>query len=240
MKLKPESLAYVLNVVRTAKLVGIDNIIIEPDTVRAMDDARTVVIFQNEGVPDMEFNSIGINRIDVLMARYEIANSTQGFSAEVDTKNEGEDEFATSLILKGKGTKIDYRCADPSKISAPRTINDVIRYSVNLTAEAVTLLQKGVAAMTAENVSIISNDGVSFELVDVNNDIFKHTFADDAQLVPDEDGEVVSTTKFAHRYPVKTLLALFRSNPEGTFSVGQKGILSFPVNGLTVYVLPQV
>lgn len=240
MKLKPESLAYVLSVVKTAKSVGIDNVIIEPNMVRAMDESRTVVIFQNTNVPAMEFNSIGISRIDVLLARYEIANSTQGFSAEVATKGDGDDEFATSLILKGKGTKIDYRCGDPSKINAPRTINDTNRYRVQLNSDAVTLLQKGAAAMDAENVSIISNEGVSFELVDINNDIFKHTFADTAELIPDENGDVASTNKFAHRYPVKTLLALFRSNPEGTFDVGQKGILSFSMNGLTVYVLPQV
>jgi hypothetical protein len=240
MKLNPESLAYILNVVKTAKLVGIDNIIIEPNAVRAMDDARTVVLFQSENVPVMEFGSIGLTRIDVLMARYDIASSTQNFSVEFDTRKDNNNEYATSLILKGKGTKIEYRCADPSKINAPRQINDVIRFSVNLTNEAVPLLQKGAAAMSADIVSIISNDGVSFELVDVNNDTFKHTFADDAQLIPDQDGNVVSSTKFAHRYPVKTLLALFRSNPSGTFSIGQKGILSFPINGLTVYVLPQV
>lgn len=239
MKLAPESLAYILNVIKTAKLVGIDSVIVEPDTVRAIDENKTVVLFQSEDVPTLEFNSIGITRLDNLLARYDIASSTPNFSVEFDTKDNGDDKFASTLILKGKGTKIEYRCGDPSKISAPKQVNDVIRYRVPLNAEAVTLLQKGAAAMAADNVSIISNDGVSFELVDVGNDVFKHTFATDAQLVPDADGEVASSTKFAHRYPVKTILALFRSNPNGTFSVGQKGILSFEVNGLTVFVLPQ-
>lgn len=89
--------------------------------------------------------------------------------------------------------------------------------------------------MGSETVSIISNDGVSFELVDVNNDVFKHTFAVDAEPLTED-----TNTKFAHRYPVKILLALFKHNPGGYFSVGAKGILSFPINNLTVFVLPQV
>lgn len=240
MKLSPDSLAYTLNVLKTAKLVGIENVIIEPDTVRAVNENRTVVLLQKENVPALEFSSVGITRIDVLLARYEIASSTPNFAVEFDTKKDGDVEFVTTLILKGKGTKIEYRCGEPSKIVAPKSLNDVTRYNVTLTSEAVTLMQKGAAAMAADNVSIISNEGVSFELVDGNNDVFKHTFATDAQVVPDADGEVASSTKFAHRYPVKTLLALFRSNPNGTFSVGQKGILSFEVNGLTVFVIPQV
>ena len=240
MKLDPDTLAYILNVVKTAKLVGIDNIIIEPDAVRAMDDGRAVVLYQSENVPDMPFGSIGLTRIDVLTARYDIAKTTPNFTVETETKVDGNTTFATSLIMKGKGTKIDYRCANPTKINAPKQINDTLRFRVQLNADAVSLLQKGTAAMGAENVAIISDQGVSFELVDVNNDVFKHTFADNVELIPDTDGNVASSSKFAHRYPVKILLALFRNNPNGTFSIGQKGILSFSVNGLTVFVLPQV
>ncbi len=232
MKLDPESVAYILNVVKTARLVDIDNIIIEADLVRAMDDASTVVLFQNEDVPDMPFGSIGLTRVDVFMARYDIASSQDKFSIEAEVKD--DDEFARAIIMKGKGIKIDYRCGNPAKIKAPRQVHDTLKFRVPLNAEAVSLLQKGQAAMGADSVSIVSNDGVSFELVDVNNDVFKHTFAVDAEpLTQDED------TKFVHRYPVKTLLALFKHNPDGQFSIGAKGMLCFPINGLTVYVLPQ-
>lgn len=233
MKLDTDSATYILNVVKTARLVGIDNIIIEHELVRAMDDSNSVVLFQNENVPDLPFGSIGLTRIDTFMARYDIAKTQENFSIEA-TVNDG-DEFTRSLVMKGKGTKIDYRCANPSNIKAPRQVNDTLKFRVPLTADAVLLLQKGQAAMGAENVSIISNDGVSFELVDVNNDVFKHTFAEDAEALTDDDN-----TKFAHRYPAKILLALFKNNPEGSFSIGAKGIMSFPVNGLTVFVLPQV
>lgn len=233
MKLEPEVVAYILNVVKTARLVGIDNIIIEPNLVRALDDANTVVLFQDKNVPEMPFGSIGLTRTDAFMARYDIAKTQDKFSIEA---NVGDDEdFTRSLVMKGKGIKIDYRCGDPAKIKAPRQVNDTMKFRVPLNAEAVLLLQKGQAAMGSENVTIISNDGVSFELVDVNNDVFKHTFAVEAEPLTDD-----TNAKFAHRYPVKTLLALFKHNPDGHFSVGAKGILSFPINGLTVFVLPRV
>lgn len=232
MKLTPEDVAYILNVVKTARLVGIDNIIIEPDLVRAMNDSNSVVLYQNKDVPEMPFSSIGLTRVDVLMARYEIASTRDKFSIEATVND--NDDYARALVMKGKGVKIDYRCGNPKKLRAPRQINDTMKCKVPLNEEAVNLLQKGQGAMGCENVSIISNDGVSFELVDVNNDIFKHTFAVEATPLTDDDD-----VTFAHRYPVKILLALFKHNPEGEFSIGKKGILSFSINGLTVYVIPQ-
>lgn len=110
MKLDPETVAYTLNVVKTARLVGIDNIIIEPNLVRAMDDSNSVVLFQDEDVPDMPFGSIGLTRIDTFMARYDIAKTQEKFSIEAAVQ-EGED-FARSLVMKGKGIKIDYRCGN--------------------------------------------------------------------------------------------------------------------------------
>lgn len=233
MKLQQKDIDFIYNVVRTASIVAIDNIIIEKDLVRAIDENKTVVLWQNENIPSMPFGSIGLNRISVFTARYDIARTQSNFVMEAVVDKDSS--FARSLTMKAKGIKIDYRCANPTTINAPRQVNDVLKNRVKLNSEAVALLQKGLAAMGAETVSIISNDGVSFELVDVNNDVFKHTFADEPEPLTND-----SDTKFAHRYPAKTLLALFKQNTEGTFDVGQKGILCVPVNNLNIYVLPQV
>ena len=74
-----------------------------------------------------------------------------------------------------------------------------------------------------------------FEIVDVNNDIFSYTFTDKVETLTDD-----TDTNFANRYPIKTLLPLFKQNPEGYFEIGQKGILSISVQGLNLFVLPQV
>ena len=232
MKLDQATVDYVLNVVKTAKMVGIENIIIEPDLVRAMDKDNTTVLYQDENVPALPFESIGITRVNDLLSRYEIAKTQPNLTIEAVVR-EGDD-FAFSLTLKSKGVKIDYRCNSPAKIRAPRQVNDEMKFKVDLTGEAVLLLQKGQAAMGSEMVSVISNDGVSFELADVGNDVFQHTFAPDAEPLTED-----KNTKFGYRYPAKTLLALFKNDPDGSFSVGAKGILKVPVNGLNVFVLPQ-
>jgi len=242
MNLDPTSLKYLQDVVRVCRLVGVDNVAIEPKMIRGMDDDQKVVIFLNdEGlaipnrkVPDFAFGSIGLSRLGVFQTRLDIARTQDKFTIEVVTKPDVP--YVQSLVMKATGTKIDYRCMDPTKIKAPKKLNDVMKFRVKINAQAVTLLQKAVAAMSADVVTLISNsEGVSFELVDVNKDVFKHTFADDVEVL--DDGKGVS---FAHRYPVKTLLSMFKEDPAGTFEVGGKGLLLFPIAGINVYVLPQI
>lgn len=244
MKLDANTISYINDVVKTAQLIGCDDIMIEPGRVRGIDEARTVCILQTENVPDMPFGSIGLNRLSVFQSRYEIARVQDKFTIEVeeakanikqDDDSMAEQPIARSITMKGKGTKIEYRCSNPATMRAPKVIKDELKARVQLTGDAVLLLQKGQVAMGADTVTIISNDGVSFEFTDVNNDVFKHTFAEEAE---DLLGE--GDTKFAHRYPSKTLLALFKHNPTGTFSVGEAGTLWLEINNLNVIVLPQV
>jgi len=234
MNLTTDEIEYIQKVVKTAQMVDIDNIIIEPEAVRAIDDNKTVVLFQQEDVPNMAFGSIGLNRISVFMSRLDVAKTQENFTIEAENPN--DEEYVRSLTMKGKGTKIDYRCANPTTIQAPKQVNDTLKYRVPLNAEAVMMLSKGQAAMSAETVTIVSNSkGVAFEIVDINNDTFSYTFTEDVEALTD-DGD----TNFAHRYPVKTLLPLFKQNFDQTFSIGQKGILSISANGLNLFVLPQV
>lgn len=232
MKLDKNTVSYIQTVVETAKLVGIDSVIIEPNLVRAIDDNNTVVINQNKDVPEMPFGSIGMNRLDIFTARYDIAKTHDGFTIEADVDDGSA--FARSITMKAKGMKIDYRCANPTAIKAPKQVNDVLKYRIALTPDAVSNLQKAQSAMKAETVTIVSDGGVSFELTDLNNDVFKYQFADKVEVLTDGTG------KFAHRYPVKTLLPLFKQNSTGHFEIGAKGIAAFQLNGLKVFVLPQV
>lgn len=234
MKLTPEDITFIENVIRTAAIVNIDDIIIEPDRVRAIDENTTVVIIEEENVPDFDFNSIGLNRISVLLSRLAIAKDRDNFG--IDAAMDDNNEFVRTLNMTGKGTKIDFRCSNPNHIRAPKQIGDEMIARVQITKEIVDLMQKGIAAMGAEFVNLISNDEVTFEFVDVNNDVYSQVIAEEAKPL---NGS--TTTKFAHKYPAKTLLSLFKNNPNGCFEVGgQKGMLSIKVNDLTFYVLPKV
>jgi hypothetical protein len=233
MKLDANSIAYIQNVSRTAQMVGIDNVIIEPGIVRGIHDDKTVVLVHNKDVPEMSFGSIGINRISTFLSRIDIVKTREHVAIEATID---EDKgFARSLIMKGEGVKIDYRCANPATIQAPKQINDVLKYAIVLTPEAIMLLQKGQSAMEADSVNIQTDkDGVVFfVLSDINSDEMKFKIADSAEKL-DKD-----TKPFSHRYPLKVLLTLFKHDPSATFSIGGKGILQIMINGLNIYVLPQ-
>ena len=227
MRLDQDTLTYIKNVVETGQMVGIDNVIIETGKVRAINDEKSVVMFQEENVPDIDFN-IGLNRVGVFLNRLEVARTQENFAVDVATDDNGE--FARSFTMTGKGFKVDYRCANPKTIAAPKKVNDEMLHEIHLTAQAVYMLQKGQTAMGADVVSLICNeDGITFEFVDGNSDKFTHTFTTEG-----------SEESFTYMYPIKILLPLFKYNAENTFRIGRKGMLNVVVNNLNIFVLPQV
>lgn len=236
-KLTKEVLDYIEAVVAVARTAGIDNIIIEEDRVRAMDDDKTVVILQTENVPKLPFGSIGLTRVGTFSTRYEIAKAAKDFVVEatIDDTSDSEPSFVRALLLKGKGVKIDYRCANPKTIQAPKALNDAITHRVKMNADAVQMLTKGQAAMTADEVVFVGKEGdVALEIKDNSGDALAYDITADVTL---ENGHKVS--EFFHRYPIKVIVPLFKQNPDGYFSLSTKGMMHISVNNINVVVLPR-
>jgi len=137
MKIDNDTLTYIRNVVETGQMVGIDEVIIETGKVRAINDEKSVVLFQEENVPEMQFN-VGLNRINVFLSRLEVARTQENFAVNVLTDD--NDEFARSFTMTGKGFKVDYRCANPKTIRAPKAIADELVREIQLTPQAVYML----------------------------------------------------------------------------------------------------
>lgn len=235
MKLSVETLNYIQNVVNTADLVKIDSIIIEPNRVRAIDEHHSVFILQTTGVPVMEFGSIGLNRTNVFTSRFELGRAMTDFV--VDAVVEGTDPmYARALTMKAKGIKVDYRCANPNLIKAPKILHDTLAYSIQINPDAVLMMQKGQAAMSADEVTFVgSDDGMVFEMADGNADKMNCLFTTIVTRVDGED----TPTAFVHTYALKILLPLFKINPTGYFFLTSQGMLKIVINGLDVYVLPR-
>lgn len=227
MRLDTEELNYIKNVVETGQMIGIDNVIIESGQVRSINDEKSVVLFQEENVPDLGFN-VGLNRVGVFLNRLEVARTQENFSVSVKTDDNGD--FARSFTMTGTGFKVDYRCANPKTISAPKKINDEMLHEIELTPHAVYMLQKGQTAMGSDVVSLIcNNEGITFQFVDGNDDKFSHRFTTEG-----------SEESFTYKYPIKILLPLFKHDTENSFRIGRKGMLNIVVNNLSIFVLPQV
>ena len=237
MKLDKQSIGYIERVVKAGRLVGIDNVIIEPDCVRAIDEDKTVVIHHTDNVPALEFGSIGLNRIDILLSRLELVKNLDNFEVDAVVDETKASPFTRSLGMKGKGTKVDYRCANPATVQAPRKINDTIQFGIEFNSIIVDFLTKGQRAMGASVVAFIADErGCTLQLSDINNDVFEHTFAD---KVHDLDNEEDSQPRFIHRYPLNIIIPLFKHESSVAFGIGQKGMLKITVDGFDFYVLPR-
>lgn len=246
MKLSREEIDYIQAVIKTANLVDIGNIIIEPGKVRAMDEDQTVVLFQDENVPEMSFGSLGLNRIGVFLSRLELAKVQENFNIEAVTTGDSsvysfsmfdpadkiQPMWVRSLTMNGKNMKIDYRCASPQTIKAPKARVGAAQHRVDLTSEAINMITKGKAAMKSDEVSFHgSKKGVTLEIADINGDSLEYQFTD---IVHAKAG---TSLDFSYKYPIDLLLPIFKTNPTGQFSITARGMLMFTVNGLDVYVM---
>lgn len=230
MLLSSEVVQHIEKAIRVAKIVGIDKLIVEPTSIRGIDDARSVFLLQTENLPVIPVQ-LAIGRLNLFQARLDVVKTQDKFSIETvsktvkDTKTYTDYEFVYMLVMKAGKTKIDFRCVDPARIEVPRKIKTVDGVNVAITPEVVNLLQKGMAATGADTVKLLSTSaGVSFEMIDVNGDVFSHTFADEA------DGQ------FAVTLNAKTLLALLKEQPEQTVVVTDKTLI-VTSNGIPVYIV---
>lgn len=232
MKLTNELIAKIQNITQTAQLVGIDSVIIEKDAVRAIDDEKTVLIFHGD-TNDIPFDAIALNRLSLFASRLELAKSGAGF--EVEAITDDAKEYAKSLVMKNKKSKIDYRCANPSVIKAPRQIQDTMKYQVTLTPEIVNTLAKAATAMGSDCIEIsATEDTAKFEMSDMNKDAFSLDITGNIKSIKN------GTLSFKQKYPIKVLIALFKKSPDSTFNIGENGLLNIIVNDINVFVLPQV
>lgn len=246
MQITTKEMEFVQRVIKTAMLVGIENIIIEPGKVRAMDEAQTVVLFQDNNISDLSFGSIGINRINTFNDRVELAKSGDNFKIEATTdgidNTMGFDRWnpdtdvrppmwVRSLLFTSKGMKIEYRCASPKTIKAPKQRAGVTQYSVDINPEMLDMIRKGKAAMKSKFVSIVGDEhGASIEISDDNSDVMTFHFADFVNTTgPEPD--------FSYKYEIDQLLPVLKTNPTGTISITARGSLVFEVNGIDIFLM---
>lgn len=235
MKVEDSALGYIQRVIKVANLVKIGNISVESGKIRGMDDEQKVFIFHTENVPEFEFGSIGINRLDEFTNRLNIARATTNFSIDATVESNSGSAFARALHMKGKGLKADYRCANPMTIMAPKTIKAPFFYKFDRTDDFASFLQQGQTAFKCENVSLVgSEDGVVMEMSDVNNDKMEYTISDMVEIVDGDNSP--SSVSFKHNYPVKMLLPLVKASDNNTIYINGAGILRLRVQGFDMHV----
>lgn len=221
MKLTSDTINFIKKTINAAKLIGLESIIIEEDMIRGLTDARDAFILQKDNIPDFEFSSMGITRIDILNSRINLAEDVN-VNATVNNDN----EWVETLIISKGRTKTEFNCGNPNNISAVKSINDSFDYTINFTEDDVNMLAKAASSVLCEDLVSIKSDGqsVSFVLSEFNKDVFQHEFFETAFT-------------FANKYSLKILLSLLKRNTTGEFVISKNGILKINVDDFDFYIM---
>lgn len=238
MQVDKPTLIYLENLVSTAGMFGIDSMIIEPGRVRGLHEDGTTAILQTENVPELEFKSVGLNRVGLFSSRYNMAKGGDDFTVEVTPNDKDDPQFARALTMKAKGFKVDYRCANPATIRAMKAFaGDYPKYKARMHPEAVVYMIKGTSAMQVDEVTIFgSQERIGLKMIDVNGDELEYIFGENVDLLQGDEKQF----SFSYRYPVKLLQVLFKGHSDSAFAITHRGLLRMPVNGLDVYMFPKV
>lgn len=222
--------------IKTASVLGIENVILETDKIRGMDEKQTTIILHDHKL-NLPFTAMGLSRLSMLNSRLSLAKDDDlTIDAVEDPKVSG---VISRLDIKGKKFKVDFRTANPSVIKAPKGFKSAIDdflVKIVLSEEDQDLLQKASASMPQRTevgaVSIMINPKTnkgSFVLTDTNSDDF--------EMELDNNIECKITENIVVNYPLKQFLTLMKHN-DNCFYVIERNLLKTSVNGITIIMLP--
>jgi len=235
MKIDAQALSYINNVLKVADIANLNHIAIESNRVRGMDENQRVFLLQTDGIPEFAFGSIGLNRLPQFVSRYDMTRTGTNFSMEATVEANNGNPFVRSLTMKSKGLKVDYRCANPLSVIAPKSIGKPFVYQFTASEEIALYLQKGQAAYNTEHVTFIgTEEGVVMEMADINNDKMQFDVADSVEILTNDVS--VTTVDFRHKYPIKLLLPIIKAANGAPFTINTQGIARIAIAGFSVHL----
>lgn len=224
-----ENLQALLNIAQVAE---IDNVIIEDGRIRGISEDKSVVLFAENNIPDFGFPRVGLNRLSTLASRLAMAKSVN--NVIIDSKKGKSDEEVGLLDISWAGAKVQYRCADPSTIRAPKNVRDTDTWEITLASSKIPTIVTALKSMGAKRVNLNTRTGneVYLELVEAaSNDVFTLEIAEGANYL--KEGTPKSKV-WVNVYPANQLISILRAAAEGQefvkFIIGENGTLQVMLN----------
>lgn len=238
MQLSKNTIKLIQNAVKTARVLKLDSIAIETEQIRALNANHTVMVCEKE-VPELEFTGLGIGRVQALANRLTMLEGEEDFTIEATLLPNG---VVRQLDFSAGGTKIEYRCANPQSIKAPRNMKVPDMWTFTIDDKTLNMLSKAKSSVSSEIITIRSNSKgeMLMSITDEStNDKFTQRFDADVQNVDDEDGQL----EFEFRYQIETFLLGLKgtdSNDNGDTIVQltRAGAIKTVLNNTTVYIIP--
>lgn len=239
MELSKETIEFLSNIIDVAKILKIENVILDHECARGHLKEEGSMIIQRDNLPKFEFTSLGISRINILDTRLSLLGNDVSIEAEEHTKDNGEKTIYKLVLSKGK-TVVEFKCADSALMpKAPKNLKDPIFYSFNADEESVALLSKAQSAIKAETVAIVgTKSGVLVKLNDIEGDMFNHVISENIKFSPD-----CTKDKFFFSYKIRVLVPLLKAafkTEQLTVNITSRGLLNLVINNINVYISPEI
>ena len=234
MKLTAQDTTNLLNALAVCSIGGIDDVIIEDGIIRGVNEARNFVIFSNNAVPNFP-EKIGIKRAGALKQRLDLFKD-----AIIETKENDRHEVNQITISSGK-TKADFRCTSPSRIPAPKSVNDNNSvFNIFLTKDEVKTVMNALKALSAKTAQIVikRDKSVCIQIIDETNDTFDIILSNPAEVLDDE-----VTNSVIHYHHADTLHTILRYKPNediSTLLLSGVGTIRSKINGHDVIIMPKI
>lgn len=221
-------------VIRVAYATGIKNLIIETANnaprIRGIDDAATVVILTEQGVPDLNGMQFATGSLDKLVQRLTMVRTQGDLSIEVTPAANAVD--IVNIELRGGKSKIQFRAHSGDGMKIPKKLVDSGEWSVRLDPKVLVGLAQAVSFMKPTVITLASKDGktVSFEVVDKSNDTFAVELEDPLAWI----GSGSAKTSFCHSYSPNDLLTVLKEATKTStapidITLGEGGSCSFKI-----------
>lgn len=225
------------NIISVCSSVSIDNIIIEDGMIRGINDEKSCVILSsNISLSGLGSTKLGLARLSVLAARLSVLKNSKNFNIELAVNNKDE---VTHIRLSGGGAKVDFRCAAPGLIRAPKAINDPPNWRLEISKEQAEMVSSAVRVMGAKTVVIAKKgNDVVIECSDSNNDVFSISLEKNPEWVSEETS--TPEVAFAHYYPANMLLAVFKQKQSCELVIGENGTLTTQIGGHFLTIISKI
>lgn len=241
--LSKDSKSIIEFAVKYCNLVKIQSVFLTKTVITAKQDETAVYLVEPGDYDFLEFDTLYIDRIGSLAPRFKMFESGDAkLYAVIKDSPEGE-KWVQQLIMRNNKTDIRFNCGNPARLNRnrlPKSIKESLYYRIQMTKENLDTLSRGLSAMGASTLKLYSDEGAAMcEVKDIEGDLLVHRIADDFLLL---DGS--SPEDFSHEYSFKTMIPLFKDalkdKPSFDIEITRRGIMKLEVNGLSLYVIPEL
>jgi hypothetical protein len=237
MKLSQQDTTHLQAILQTAKICGIEKIIIEDGFVRGLHEARACVIISDHNVPKLP-QKVGLSRLNSLRDRLALFDKQDPV---IEARETERGEIAALDISAGR-SRVSFRCTSTVLIKAPKVVNDEVAHEVYVEKGELTRILSALRVMSAKKVqlTIRANKVVTINLADDTNDAFTTDLEQPASGEPSDtsvsyySGEVFSS-----------VLTAVNAETSGnsvyvTLAVGEAGTIRTSIGGHSVIIMPLV